>query len=188
MAINKERLASIISGRARELCSMNGDKLINEKKKSQYDPNPDSYNDSEFFDKMYLSESSNSNSDLDYNEDIVNNSKLPKEIKESLSKQKISMNGSDGLSVLDELGIKPKPKQIKENNFNQIQNTNSNIDYTIIKAIVNECLKEYFSKHPLNESASLQTIGLQNGNISLVDNKGNIYKAKLEKIGNKNNK
>ena len=40
----------------------------------------------------------------------------------------------------------------------------------------------------LNESASLQTIGLQNGNISLVDNKGNIYKAKLEKIGNKNDK
>ena len=49
--------------------------------------------------------------------------------------------------------------------------------------------REYFdNKQPLNESASLQTIGLQNGNISLVDNKGNIYKAKLEKIGNKNDK
>ena len=64
----------------------------------------------------------------------------------------------------------------------------STIDYNIIKAIVNECLNEYFSKQPLNESATLKTIGLSNGNISIVDNKGNVYKAKLEKIGNKNEK
>ena len=47
---------------------------------------------------------------------------------------------------------------------------------------------EYFKKQPLNESASLQTIGLSNGVISLVDNKGNVFKAKLEKIGNTNEK
>ena len=56
------------------------------------------------------------------------------------------------------------------------------------KNLVNECLNEYFSKQSLNESTSLQTIGLSNGTISLVDNKGNIFKAKLEKIGNTNEK
>lgn len=188
MPINKEKLASIISGRARELCSVNGDKLISESKKrnQEYDPNPDSYNDSEYYDKMFLSESSYSNNDIEYNNEHIQNSKLPNHIKESLAKQKITMTGSDGLSVLDELGVKPKTSIVKETSLKQSTQNNSSIDYTIIKAIVNECLKEYFDKKPLNESASLQTIGLQNGNISLVDNKGNIYKAKLEKIGNKN--
>ena len=188
MGINKEKLASIISGRARALCSVNGDKLVSEKisnkNTTNYDPDPSSFTDYEQYDKLYLSESSNYSNELEYNNDNIQNSNLPQHIKESLAKQKISLS-NDGLSVLDELGIKPQQKQIKETKLAPIQ-SNPQIDYTIIKAIVNECLKEYFDKKPLNESANLQTIGLQNGNISLVDNKGNIYKAKLEKIGNKN--
>lgn len=189
MSINKEKLAAIISGKARELCSPKGDRIINEysnNRKNLIDPNPDSFEDSSYFDNMYLSESSQTNDDiLDYDVSTIENSKLPPHIKESL-KQKIEVPGN--VSVLDELGIKPQQKrQIKEqkNTIPTQQLTNS-VDYTIIKAIVNECLKDFFDKKTLNESANLQTIGLQNGNISLVDNKGNIYKAKLEKIGNKN--
>lgn len=189
MSINKEKLAAIISGKARDLCSPQGDRLINEyssNRKNLIDPNPDSFDDSSYFDSMYLSESNQSNDDvLDYDVSNIENSKLPPHIKESL-KQKIEVSGN--VSVLDELGVKPQQKrQIREQKIlTHTPQVTSSVDYTIIKAIVNECLKEFFDKQTLNESASLKTIGLQNGNISLVDNKGNIYKAKLEKIGNKN--
>lgn len=57
------------------------------------------------------------------------------------------------------------------------------IDYSIVKAIFNECLNE-FSKKQLNESASISTIGLKEGKIKIVDTKGNVYAAKLEYKGN----
>ena len=45
-------------------------------------------------------------------------------------------------------------------------------------------IKEHFEKQTITESTNLKTIALKEGTISLVDNKGNVYKAKLEKIGN----
>lgn len=60
----------------------------------------------------------------------------------------------------------------------------ASIDYSIIRAIVNECLNERMK----NETPTLTNIGLKSGIITLVDNKGNVYRAKLEKIGNKNEK
>jgi hypothetical protein len=92
---------------------------------------------------------------------------------------------------LDELNVPAYTKPMTNVNVLKENTTqvNSNVDYSIIKAIVNECLREYFNnKQSINESTTLQTIGLQNGNISLVDNKGNVYKAKLVKIGNTNEK
>jgi hypothetical protein len=79
-------------------------------------------------------------------------------------------------------------RQIQENVQTAPISNTGGVDYSIIKAIVNECLKEHFSKQTLNESTSLQTIGISNGTISLVDSKGNVFKAKLEKIGNTNDK
>ena len=65
----------------------------------------------------------------------------------------------------------------------------NNVDYSIIKAVVNECLKEYFGKQPLNEGISaLETVALKGKTISLVDNKGNIYQGNLKLIGNTNDK
>lgn len=195
MAINKEKLASIISGRARELCSVQGDKKISgfQGSRNNYDPDPNSFGDADYYDKMYLSEASYSNvNELNYNDENLEVSRLPEHIKKSFSEQKISMANTGGLSVLDEIGVKHQKStnrivnEVKTQSNPQI--SPQNIDYTIIKAIVNECLKEYFGKQKLNESTSLQTIGLKNGNISLVDDKGNIYRAKLEKIGNKNDK
>ena len=75
---------------------------------------------------------------------------------------------------------KQQPQQVVRENIYAPNNTN--IDYSIIKAIVNECLKEHLGQQTLNESATLKTIALKEGTISLVDNKGNIFKAKLEKI------
>ena len=61
------------------------------------------------------------------------------------------------------------------------------VDYTIIKAIVSECIKEYFSKQPINES-SIKTIALGKGTIKIVGANGDVFQAKLEKVGNLNDK
>ena len=159
-------------------------------------PDPSLYSsDADAFDSMYsasLSEERGS-SDMRYNETTASKSKLPDHIKQSMLNERIDVSAIGGGSVLDSLGIKETPKQPKRKervveNVQPQYIPSAGVDYTIIKAIVNECLNEYFSRQSLNESTSLQTIGLSNGTISLVDNKGNVFKAKLEKIGNTNDK
>lgn len=200
MAIDKSRLAAIIGNNAKGLCSASGSRLVNEKIASKHnkvldDPDPASYNDGDYYDNMYLSESSHVTStvnDMYYDNTSLSKSKMPEFIKESLANNTINMTGSGGISVTDGMGIPKKNTKQPLTEGRPVTPAYApqtlNIDYSIIKAIVNECLKEYFEKEVLNESATLKTIGLQEGNISLVDNKGNIYKAKLEKIGNKNDK
>lgn len=199
MAISKEQLASIINGKAKHLCNPEGDRLIETYKRGNNgggmnNPNPSDYDyDADTFDKMYLSTiEENRGGDFNYSESTAFASRMPENIKKSMLEQRIDTSALGHTSVLDTIGIKPSPKKApKKTSINEETTPSYNtqgVDYTIIKAIVNECLKEYFSKQPLNESASLQTIGLNNGTISLVDNKGNVFKAKLEKIGNTNDK
>lgn len=200
MAISQEQLKSIISGKARMLCSEAGDRAVQQhlSNNSNFDPDPSSYDNDSFsqeFDSMY-----GVSVDEDYNVPTYagnNNTKMPANIRESMLSQPIDVSSLGSVSVLDSMGLtsskmpkqKTAPKIVNEQSIRQQPIVQSpSVDYTIIKAIVNECLKEYFEKQPLNESANLKTIGLTNGTISLVDNKGNIFKAKLEKIGNKNDK
>ena len=58
-----------------------------------------------------------------------------------------------------------------------------NIDYALIKTIVNEAVET-----KLNDMGTLKAIGLSAGKIKLVDNKGNVFVAKLEYKGNVNDK
>lgn len=53
------------------------------------------------------------------------------------------------------------------------------IDYALIKTIVNEAVEA-----KMNETGSLKAIALSAGKIKLVDNKGNVFTAKLEYQGN----
>jgi hypothetical protein len=193
MAISQEQLAAIIGGRARQLCSPENDKLIESYKRSNNnlnDPDPSYYDsDAAEYDNMYLSESVDYNDGLQYSNTSASNSKMPEYIKQSMLEKRIDTTALGQTSVLDTLGVKPvkRTQQRRQPMNEQTRSAQvSSIDYSLIKTIVNECLNEYFAKQPLNESATLKTIGLSGGNISLVDNKGNIYKAKLEKIGNKN--
>lgn len=200
MAISKEQLAAIISGKAKHLCNPEGDRMVESRMKHSTggfdNPDPSLYDsDADAFDSMYsasLSEERKSG-DMMYNEITASKSKLPEHIKQSMLNERIDVSTLGGGSVLDSLGIKESPKQPKRKervveNVQPQYMPSAGVDYTIIKAIVNECLNEYFSRQSLNESTSLQTIGLSNGTISLVDNKGNVFKAKLEKIGNTNDK
>lgn len=68
----------------------------------------------------------------------------------------------------------------------------SGIDYALIKTIVNECIEAKFNEMAqrglLNEGTTIKGIGLSNGKIKLVDNKGNVFSAKLEYQGNTKDK
>ena len=87
-------------------------------------------------------------------------------------------------SELDGKGM-PK-RQISE------QSVGGGIDYALIKTIVNECIEAKFNEMAqrglLNEGTTIKGIGLSNGKIKLVDNKGNVFSAKLEYQGNTKDK
>ena len=74
-------------------------------------------------------------------------------------------------SELDGKGM-PK-KQINE------RSAGGGIDYALIKTIVNECIETKFNEMAqrgvLNEGTTIKGIGLSNGKIKLVDNKGNDF-------------
>lgn len=181
-ALSKDELARILNGKAAALCSPQADRLMDSRRAKNNEMNPpvSQYDDdADEFDAMFLSENAMS----------LNGRKsgMPEAIVRSMTQN--PLDESVNKSVLDDMKIDTKSstrRQMIEHLQPSPVPQASGVDYSIIKAIVNECLNEYFSRKPINESTSLETIGLQNGNITLVDNKGNVFRAKLNKIGNKN--
>lgn len=94
---------------------------------------------------------------------------------------------SGAKKVEQRLGNTPAKTQIQEQT-----GVGSVIDYALIKSIVNECIETKFNEMAqrglLNEGTTVKGIGLSNGKIKLVDNKGNVFSAKLEYQGNTKDK
>lgn len=194
MAVSKQQLEQIL-GKARDLCNPEGDRLIESyKSQNSNDPDPSDYDDYSEFDKMYLNEEEfypqqkrkPQAKDIRYNQATAANSRMPENIKQSMLNEVIDANPLGDLNIPQR---KPQKRQQirEEQQYQQPMQGGGSVDYSIIKAIVNECLNEYFSRQPLNESNTLTTIGLKAGTIKLVDNKGNVYSADLKKLGNTNN-
>lgn len=195
MTVSKQQLEQIL-GKARDLCNPDGDRII-ESYRGGYDsndPDPSNYDDYEQFDRMYLNEEESyqpkrvqTGKDIRYSHATAANSRMPEKIKQSMLNEVIDVSALDNNSVLSGMNIPEGKRKQRPQVLEQQYTQATGIDYSIIKAIVNECLNEYFSKQQLNEGATLKTIGLKAGSIRLVDNKGNVYSAKLEKLGNTNN-
>ena len=201
MPVSKEQLGNIIASRAAALCRPELDNAKPSNSRSINEgfggPSPSDFDgDAAKWDAMF-SDSANedytpSPRDIQYNEAAAARSSMPAAIKESMIKNKIDTSALGDTSVLDRLGVKGKPMTAptrKQQMTEQMMQptTVGGVDYSIIKAIVSECIKEYFGGSMLTEG-TLKTIGLKAGKISLVDDKGNIYQAQLKKIGNKNDK
>ena len=100
MAISKEQLASIISGRAAQLCSPEGTRLIESHTGKQgirgdfNNPDPSAYDDDAYaFDSMYLSTlDEGEERDIQYSNTTANNSRMPDHIKKSMLDFLISFN------------------------------------------------------------------------------------------------
>lgn len=123
-----------------------------------------------------------------------NKTRMPSFIKESMETNPIDTRAlSDNpLDRMDLSNLMRETSQVQTTAPVQTQATMpAGIDYSIIRAIINECLDTKLAelkKQPMNESATLKTIGLKEGKIRIVDNKGNIFAAKLEREGNINDK
>lgn len=209
MAISQEQLARIINHNSSTLCSPKGDKKLNEYKSAMDIDALNSDMISDEWDNFSLSEPMDPKPQRNLNQPIsqnaVNNSRMPDAIKQSMLENQIDITalGSGGdTSFLDNLAEQQKQQKQRYFNrekLNEIQEQSQQyqpqyvpqpvaIDYNYLKHIVSECISEYFSKQPINESTTLKQIGLSEGKIRLVDNKGNVYGAELEYKGNVNDK
>ena len=132
-----------------------------------------------------------------YTDSDIENSNLPDFIKESFKKEKIEIKDESSInSVLDKMQKTITPDRKKVSVINEESSpvtaphpalVSNGVDYSIIRAIVKDCLESYMPKVNLNESASLDSIAInKNGQISFIDTKGNIFTAKLQKTGNIN--
>lgn len=201
MAISQQQLAQIISHNSKTLCSPKGQKKLNEMAGVMDFNNPEQVSDEwdnwNFDDPNTPTQSQTSKKQPYYNqplnENLLANSKLPDAIKQSMAQNFIDTSalgqGLGDTSFLDNVAQKRR-QQVNET-YVPTQTTGQpqyqmGIDYNYLKHIISECIAEYFSKQPLNEQTTLKTIGLSEGKIKLVDNKGNVYGADLEFKGNMN--
>ena len=141
------------------------------------------------------------------------NSKLPKEIMESLMKTPIN-ESSMLTSSLDNINLDaiiPPKTQSKQPQYQPQQPTYiqetvnyqpqpqvqyvpqpmMNVDYNYIRSIVNECIQNSLQqiKEEILKESTLKTVRLGGENkIQLIDNKNNLYESKLEFKRNLNKK
>lgn len=203
MGLSKDQLANII-GRASKLCGPEGDAKVSahidqsgfsRPVNEGYDPDPSDYDgDASDWDSLYSDSasdySSSSSPDINYSQSSFARSAMPENIKKSLMENPIDRSALSS-SITAGMNIKPQrkttasmqQKAVISEGRQQYAPSAGGVDYSIIKAIVSECIREYFSNNVLNES-TISQIHLKGGTISLVDNKGDVFRAKLEKIGN----
>lgn len=135
------------------------------------------------------------------------NSKLPKEILESFKNKQIdttALSVATSPSILDEVNyktqgqlfnteVKQKQQPIVNNIAENIAPT-SNVDYSMIKMIVEECVRKYTSslkKSILNESKTnddcLKAMKIGD-KFSFITKNGDLYEAELKFVKNINKK
>lgn len=134
----------------------------------------------------------NQNQERQINEQVMTNSKLPKEILQSFKENKIDIGEN---KFLDEVVNKTvEEKRVVKQPIVEQQSTvgGQQIDYSMIKMIVEECMRKYTSslkKSILNESKSVSEgnslKAMKIGDkFSFIDDSGNLYEAKLTFVKN----
>lgn len=116
------------------------------------------------------------------------NKGLPREILESFSNNYIDQSVFDpNRSVLDRIGVTNGQQQITETvqTYQPVQqNVGGNVDYELIKSIVESAVKKYVNalgKKVLNENNDLSMIQVGEKKINLVTKAGDVYEATLIK-------
>ena len=125
----------------------------------------------------------------------ISKSRVPDFIKQSMVNERIDTSALSS-NPLDRMDLSAVQQPINEQRppvtIPTPQANTTGIDYSILRAIILECIDSKFkelgiTKELLSEN-TLKTIHLSGGNINLVDNKGNVFGAKLEMKGNVNKK
>ena len=202
MPISKEQLGNIIAGRAASLCKPEFDNVksrgnVSEGRMMSGGPDPSMYDaDAAKWDAMYYDSSDEDynvpqSRDIPYSSQGAARSQMPDSIKKSMMENRIDVSALGEQSVVDKLGIKGKPltaptqrrQQVTEQRQPVTYGNVGGVDYSIIKAIVAECIRDYFERQPINEG-TLKSVMIKEGNISFINGNGDVYQAKLKKVGN----
>lgn len=124
------------------------------------------------------------------------NRKLPKEILESFAKNYTDQSVFDpNRSIIDRMGISTEDPIKKQQKINEtvVKKTQSNIDYELVKSIVENAVKKYVSalgKKMLTENKSvgnldeINAIQITDKKIAIVTKNGNLFEGKLNFIKN----
>lgn len=200
MAISQDKLAQIINYNAKTLCSAKGQKKLHEIQKSKNDMDDmvsDQWDNWNFDDPNTQQQPQQIYPQI--NESRIAKSRIPDNIKQSLLNNPINQNGaiagshSADLSFLNKQQVNEQQNVVHETTTvpqyqpqQYIPQSAPAIDYNYLKHIISECIAEYFTKQPINEHATLKTIGLAEDKIKVVDTKGNVFNASLEYKGNLN--
>lgn len=206
MALTENQLAGIL-GNAKKLCSPEADRVMNEykgvnanqKKGSSEHENYRTWETAGFDDERVGGSTRLSESQPQQVQETYapiqgpNRSKLPEAIKKSMMEHQYNFHDmtDEGKlnAAMDNLSQRQR-QVVNEAAYAQPQVASApvggvGIDSNYLKFLIKESLKEFFAeKGSLNEGTSLKQIGLSEGKIKLVDNKGNIYSAQLELTGN----
>lgn len=204
--------------RARKLIQMDANGTLDEVKKNANLSGKFSYDANGMVETNIMESHSPTREFNPYKTQGLNDSKLPSAIVESFKTNNIDTSGLGGAiggrggSILDDLDMLTNGKVLQEETI-QIQQpkqqkqviqetvqvqpqVTANIDYSMIKMIVEDCMRKYTSalkKQILSESKTTQDVGtlqaMKIGNkFSFIDSKGNVYEATLTKKGNINEK
>lgn len=205
MALTENQLAGIL-GNAKKLCNPEADRVMNEykgvnanqKKGSSEHENYRTWETAGFDDERVGDATSLSTSHSQQVQETYtptqgpNRSRLPEAIKKSMMEHQYNFHDATDEGKLNAAmdSLSQRQKQVvSEAAYSQPVSSvpigGAGIDSNYLKFLIKESLKEFFAeKGSLNEGASLKQIGLSEGKIKLVDNKGNIYSAQLELTGN----
>ena len=204
MALSEEVLNKLITPNARALSSPNGDEYVIEKNIG----NINDFDDSMFLAETYdtpMNASSTDYSSNNFNPERVKTTKMSHAILEDLKNNPIDTTALNAMMLesagngnmtannekLNRMLSGAKKIEQKLDNDTKIsrrpESFGGGIDYALIKTIVNECLEQKFGEMMeklTSEWTTLKGIGLADGKIKLIDNKGNVFQAKLEYKGN----
>ena len=122
------------------------------------------------------------------------NKGLPREILESFSNNYIDQSVFDpNRSVLDRIGVTNGQQQVTETvqTYQPVQpiqqNVGGNVDYELIKTIVESAVKKYVNalgKKVLTENNDLSMIQIGEKKINIVNKNGDIFEAQLKFVKN----
>lgn len=198
MALSEQQLAGIL-GNAKKLCNPEADRVMNEykgvsanqKKGSSEHENYRTWENTGFGDDDYIGGSTRLSQPAQQpimESSGPNRSRLPEAIKKSMMEHQYQFHDMTEEGKLNAAANSIAKQQVAETYAPvqpQQQAIGGGIDSNYLKFLIKESLKEYFAeKGTLNEGTTLRQIGLSEGKIKLVDNKGNIYSAQLEFTGN----
>ena len=208
--LSEDVLKKLISPNAKKLSSPEGDAMVNE---GSYG-NLDDFSDDMYLGATYEEPAKSTYKPI--NEAVIKTAKPKTNLLSSIQQDMVehpvdtkalntmmleSAGGGNPMNMEKLSGLIKGAKQVEQRlggnvggkaNIQEQHSYTGGIDYALIKTIVNECLETKLSEMAqqglLNEGATLKGIGLGNGKIKIVDNKGNVFSAKLEYQGNTKDK